>query len=70
GKGVYFFKNGDRYAGWWDEDIRSGFGAIFSKSEKIKRAGIWKTDKLTQNKRFDSEEEQKVRIVLREFKGR
>lgn len=70
GKGVYFFKNGDRYAGWWDEDIRVGVGAVFSKSDKIKKAGIWSNDRLTQNKRLDSDEEQQVRTMLREFKGR
>lgn len=70
GKGVYFFKNGDRYSGDWKQDIRDGVGAIFSKSEKIKKAGVWNKDKLVQNKRLEFDEEQELRSILRELKGR
>lgn len=67
GNGVYFFKNGDRYAGAWNVDVREGLGAIVSKTNRIIKAGIWKNDRLVQNRRLDKQEEQNLLQLLEQF---
>ena len=45
GRGKYFFANGDRYEGEFDNGERDGFGIIFYASGG-RRSGVWSQDKL------------------------
>ena len=45
GRGKYFFANGDRYEGDFDNGERDGFGIIFYTSGG-RRSGKWSLDKL------------------------
>ena len=45
GRGKYFFANGDRYEGEFDNGERDGFGTIFYASGG-RRSGEWSLDKL------------------------
>ena len=45
GRGKYFFANGDRYEGEFENGERDGFGIIFYASGG-RRSGVWSLDKL------------------------
>ena len=53
GRGKYFFANGDRYEGEFDNGERDGFGIIFYTSGG-RRSGVWSQDKLVGEVRLQS----------------
>lgn len=50
GMGSYVRRNGESYRGYWASDLREGEGQVLDKKGKVIRSGIWKRDKLVQEK--------------------
>lgn len=46
GYGIYQWKNGEVYKGYWKDDKRNGEGKLYTKSNKLKKEGIWENDSL------------------------
>jgi len=46
GYGIYQWKNGEVYKGYWKDDKRNGEGKLYTKSNKLKKEGIWENDNL------------------------
>jgi len=43
GKGIFFFSDGDKYEGEWNNDLREGKGTML-KADGTKYEGDWKND--------------------------
>ena len=50
GKGIFFYKNGNRYEGEWKNDKRHGLGTLYVLVEqenklRVQYSGVWTDDK-------------------------
>ncbi|WP_343768339.1 hypothetical protein [Gangjinia marincola] len=50
GLGTYYWDNGEKYVGEWKDDRRNGEGKFYNRRGKLKTSGIWKDDKLVEEK--------------------
>ena len=50
GKGIFTFKNGNRYVGSWKDRKKNGPGKLLNKHGEIIKKGIWKDDKIVKNR--------------------
>lgn len=51
GVGTYFWPNGEKYVGQWKNDQRDGEGVFYGKDGKIITSGVWKKDKLVEERK-------------------
>ncbi|GAB4235351.1 MAG: hypothetical protein Tsb0034_09490 [Ekhidna sp.] len=50
GTGSYFWPSGQKYVGEWSNDQRNGQGAFYNDDGELVAIGVWKEDKLVEDK--------------------
>lgn len=51
GQGTYYWPNGEKYVGQWKDDKRNGDGVFYGKDGEVITRGLWKNDKLVNEKK-------------------
>jgi hypothetical protein len=50
GLGTYYWPNGEKYVGQWADDKRNGAGTFYGSDGEVVTKGIWKNDKLKEQR--------------------
>lgn len=50
GLGTYYWPNGEKYVGQWADDKRNGAGTFYASDGEVVTKGIWKNDKLKEQR--------------------